>query len=285
MKKYFLLLYIVFAGGFTVCQQSAAPASFNTPYNIRLFADYLFCKQDYLRASLEYERYLQLNENDTVRYKYALSLLRIEKYNSAAMQFKNVPAGSEYYKASEAGFCKSAYLNNDYNTLRVYAEKKGQGSIAKKMALLSYLIPGEKFSLNENDILDSFDESDQGMLKKFYLQKTEPAYASPFKAALLSALIPGLGKIYAGETSDGIMTALITGLFGFLAYDNLHSTHQFRGYLFSGIGLFFYASGIYGSAAQAEIYNAKVDFNFKLELNSFLELKKYFTTGEPEFCR
>lgn len=280
MKGYLIILFFLMLIGKLFCQEPARPEIFNSPFNIKIFADDLFCRHDYQRGALEYERYLSLNENDTARYKLALSLMKLEKFSEAALHFKNVPASSMYFKAAEAGLCKSSFLVEDYNSLR-----KINSDPANKLLSFSSLIPSGNAALAENEYLKPFDEADKTLLKKFYEQKKNPGYASPLKAALLSAIIPGLGKIYARETSDGIMSALITGLFGFLAYDNLHANHQFRGYLFSGLGLFFYASNIYGSAAQAEIYNSKVDFNFNLELKSFLELKNYFLPPEPEFCR
>ncbi len=47
--------------------------NFNSPENIKLFADYLFCDHDYLRAIDEYEKYLKFSDEDTVRFKIAIA--------------------------------------------------------------------------------------------------------------------------------------------------------------------------------------------------------------------
>lgn len=289
MKKFLLFLILLF-NGVTICQDSAAVGKFNTPDRIRLFADNLFCRHDYLRAVSEYEKSLLYSDNDTIKYKIALSYYYMENYSESANRFLSQLANSAFYDFALTGYCKSSFMLNDYSAINNLLEKKENNKLSnisgiKKLNAFSKLMPFETMKYSEKEFLNFFDENEIQSIKKFYLQKTEPGYASPLKAAILSAIIPGSGKIYAGEISDGIISAVFTGLFGFLAYDNLHSDHLFRGYLFSGLALFFYGSNIYGSAAQAEIFNAKVDFNFNLELKSFLDLKKYFLPKEPDFCR
>ena len=100
----------------------------------------------------------------------------------------------------------------------------------------------------------------------------------------MSALIPGSGKIYAGEIGDGIIAAIATGLCGYLAYDNFKAKHNFRGWLFGGLSAFFYAGNIYGSAASAQIYNAGIQFDFVNDVKIYLNKKNYFTP-EYEFCK
>ena len=88
--------------------------------------------------------------------------------------------------------------------------------------------------------------------------------------------------MYVGEWGDGIMALITTGLFAFLAYDNFRADHNTRAWIFTGLGAFFYAGNIYGSVAAAQIYNAKIAFEFEDCLNLYLEHKNYFT---PEIGR
>lgn len=99
----------------------------------------------------------------------------------------------------------------------------------------------------------------------------------------MSAIIPGSGKMYVGEWSDGIAAFLVTGLFAFLAYDNFRADHTTRAWIFTGLGAFFYAGNVYGSIASAQIFNARVDFKFNDGLKLFLEEKNYFVP-EYDFC-
>jgi hypothetical protein len=54
--------------------------------------------------------------------------------------------------------------------------------------------------------------------------------------------------------------------------------------LFSGLAAGFYLGNIYGSVASAQIFNAKVDFNFLNDLTEFLLSKNYFI-NEIDFCK
>ena len=129
---------------------------------------------------------------------------------------------------------------------------------------------------NTNEIVNLFSENDKIELIKFYLRKQNPEYKSPTTAALLSTVVPGLGKIYAGEIGDGITSFLFTGVLGFLAYDNFRANHDFRAWLFTGLAAWFYGGNIYGSAAAVQNYNAGIKFNFQNDFDVYLNSKNYF---------
>ena len=111
-----------------------------------------------------------------------------------------------------------------------------------------------------------------------------PPNKNPLIASVLSAIIPGAGKIYTGDIGDGIFTFLTTGVFTFLAYDNFKAEHNFRGWLFSGLAVMFYGGNIYGSFASAQIHNARIKYEFNLQLDSFIKLKNYFIP-QYDFCK
>jgi len=77
---------------------------------------------------------------------------------------------------------------------------------------------------------------------------------------------------------------VVTGLFAFLAYDNFQAEHTTRAWIFTGLGAFFYAGNIYGSIASAQIFNAKIDFDFSNGLKLFLDQQNYFLP-EYDFCK
>ena len=77
---------------------------------------------------------------------------------------------------------------------------------------------------------------------------------------------------------------MLTGLFTYLAYTNFENDHQTRGWIFTALGAGFYTGNVYGSVASAQIFNAKVNFNFENGLKLFLEDKNYFTPAY-DFCK
>lgn len=85
---------------------------------------------------------------------------------------------------------------------------------------------------------------------------------SPFIAGLLSALVPGLGKVYAGSVPQGIASFLRIGILGGIATELFlrqgHKDPQFI--FFTGVAAAYYVGGIYGS-----VYLPKLNYNEKLE--------------------
>ena len=77
---------------------------------------------------------------------------------------------------------------------------------------------------------------------------------------------------------------LVTGVFAFLAYDNFRADHKTRAWIFTGLTTLFYGGNVYGSVTAAQIYNAKITFEFNDGLSVFLQNKNYFVP-EYDFCK
>jgi TM2 domain-containing membrane protein YozV len=257
----------------------------NSPLNIKKFADFLFCTEDYLRAALEYEKYLNSRFNDTVEFKIGLSYERINNFSKAIVWFKKIKSSSLYYNSAQDEFAASLFRTGDYYSLRnIYtANIQEMPSRVKKLHLFSYFFTGDKLP-SRKDFLASFDFQEEGRINEFYIRKIKPEYKNVTAAAIISALIPGSGKIYSGQISDGIISAVATGVCAYLAYDNFRAKHNFRGWIFSGLTGFFYAGNIYGSVAAAQIYNAGVQFDFENDIKLYLNQKNYFAP-DYDFCK
>lgn len=261
---------------------------FNSQTNIKKFADYLFCDKDYLRAANEYQRLNAYKKNDTIIFKTGLSYLFIGDYRSSIDNFAGIPFSSSLYKTSNLEQMKARYLLGDYSGLRAFYknnffdEDTSSGS-GKKLFNFSYLLTDNELPRKEMFIIP-FDPSDKEKLSSFYDWKKDPPYKSSVVAGILSAIVPGSGKIYTGDISDGVVSFLVTGIFAFLAYDNFRANHDTRAWIFSGLTAFFYGGNVYGSIAAAQIHNAKITFEFNDGLNVFIQNKNYFVP-EYDFCK
>jgi hypothetical protein len=75
----------------------------------------------------------------------------------------------------------------------------------------------------------------------------------------MSVLVPGAGKVYAGEWKDGLIQ------FFFVAFSAYESAHAFdvagrgsiMGYIYGGLAVGFYGGSIYGSYKSAKRYNTR----------------------------
>lgn len=262
--------------------------NFNSPENIRLFADFLFCDRDYLRAIDEYEKYLSYSDEDTIRFKIALAFSAIGDQYNAIKNFNSLQETSKLYQISRIEELKSLFNLKQFSQLNSKANELNQlksdySDIAKKIVNLSYLLNNESMP-SEKIFLEPFDDQEKTIVQNFYFQKTNPDYKSEVLSGVYSAIIPGLGKIYTENYSDGITSFLLTGLFSYLAYTNFNNDHPVRAWIFTLAGAGFYAGNVYGSIASAQIFNAKINFDFINDVYSFIEEKKYFIP-EFDFCK
>jgi len=74
-------------------------------------------------------------------------------------------------------------------------------------------------------------------------------------AALLSAVLPGAGKAYCGRGTDGLQSLLIVGTAALLACRGFErdGRRSLEGWGAAGVGAVFYAGGIVGAAASADL--------------------------------
>ena len=281
MNKIFLLVVILCTVSFSQENKSTQNLDLFSPINVKKFADYLFCQGDYLRASDEYEKYLLNNYNDTVAFKIGIANMELGNFNIASKKFSAVSPKSVFYDLSKLEYLKANFqvgniksYRNLYGDLNLNQNYKYNLN-ARELYGFSYFFSDNSLP-PRNKILSVFSQTEQPLINKFYDWKNNPPYKSPLTAAILSSIVPGLGKIYTYEYSDGVFAFITVGLLGYLAYDNFHANHNFRGWLFSALGSGFYGGNIYGSAASAQIYNAKISFQFFDDLKKYLEEHNYF---------
>lgn len=261
---------------------------FKSAGNIKLFADYLFCEGDYLRAAEDYEK-ISLTADDTIRFKIMLCYSESELFQLSNLKYNFNPE-SDLIEDANNLFIRNLFLASPES---FYAKTNSglypfkfdsiSSNYFDKLAGISYLYSSVQ-NIPKEIILAPFNGDEQDDVSAFYNLKKYPPYKSSFVAGIMSAVIPGSGKMYVGEWGDGITALLITGLFTFLAIDNFKAHHNSRAWIFSGLGAFFYAGNIYGSAASAQIFNARVDFEFNDGLKLFLERENYFLP-EYDFCK
>jgi len=257
---------------------------FHSPENIKKFADNLFCEGDYPRAIEQFELINEKLDDDTVKFKIMLGYSELGFFSESNEIFKGINDKSIFYPDAYLLFFKNQLISepglisassiNSFNSLQLKS--------FNKLNAISMLY-GDEFNISRENFISPFDGDEQNSISTFYNYKVEPPYKSPALAGTLSAIIPGSGKIYVGEWGDGITSLLATGLLAFLAYDNFRADHTTRAWIFTGLGAFFYAGNIYGSIASAQIFNARIDFEFNNGLKLFLKEQNYFLP-EYDFC-
>ncbi len=281
------LLFIFFLVSLSLIAQPKF--DFFSQTNIKLFADHLFCEKDFLRAAEEYNRLKGNCRTDTLIFKIGLCYFNIRNLKQSKKLFNQISKESNFYNDAEFQINRIAFIENPsgfysfYQRDQILNDKEELNKNIYKLAMISSLL-NEDLKLSKEDFFQPFNEDERIHLKNFYDWKSNPPYKSPALAGILSTIIPGSGKIYTEEYGDGIVAFLTTGLLTFLAYDNFRANHNTRGWIFISLAGLFYAGNIYGSIASAQIYNARIAFEFKDGINLFLEKNNYFSP-EYGFCK
>ncbi len=100
--------------------------------------------------------------------------------------------------------------------------------------------------------------------------KAKKSRKSPALAGLLSVVVPGMGKIYANDWKDGLLSLVFTATMSVQAYRNFnkHGFSDPRGYIYGAIGTGFYLGNIYGAVQSAKNYNLKKIDQSKHEISA-----------------
>ena len=285
MKKFLILLFLVPLSTFSQSIQF----DFHSPENIKKFADYLFCQGDYLRAVDEYEQIPSNLRNDTINFKIMLCYSQLNLYYETDVSLLNNEF-SEMKLDAEKLYIKNEFLKYPIifnssvsgNNFPFETNVENRNYFLKLRSI--YYIQTRFNGISKKDLLNPFDHIQKNRLEPFYEMSLNPDYKSPALAGIFSAVSPGSGKMYVGEWGDGITALLATGLLAFLAYDNFRANHKTRAWIFTGLGAFFYVGNIYGSIASAQIFNAKINFDFNEGIKLFLEKENYFLP-QYDFCK
>lgn len=286
MKKIVFMALITSLFTYAQIIDSTKSTLFTRENNLK-FADYLFCSKDYLRAANEYLRFDNSDLDERYIYKLALSLSAINDFGLAENLFKSINQDSKFFYSSRLEILKINYLESDLAGVKkkymMYRDSVMNPKNLNQLYLISSLMYDDQI-LKEKEFHENFANKEFSEAIRLYDLKKSMPNKNPLVASILSALIPGVGKIYTDEISDGIFSFITTGLLAFLAYDNFNAEHRFRGWLFTGLTSLFYVGNIYGSYASAQIFNVHIRHEFNLRLDSFIKSKNYFIP-EYDLCK
>jgi TM2 domain-containing membrane protein YozV len=251
------------------------------------FGNYLFCEHDYLRAIDEFDFVLKTQWDDSLQFKIATSYYRMMQFDRAYIEFKKIQVNSLLFKQSQYEQYRTLFMSNNYVLLqKVIDNSTSKSEIPLELLHLknsSILLRDIQLPL-KNGFISAFGKDDRTKISEFYDWKYDLPYKSPALATIMSAIIPGSGKIYAEEVGDGITAFLLTGLFTYLAVDKFQNNHNSSGWLYSSIAAFFYAGNVYGSATAVQNYNAGIKFNFDREVKIFINDRNQFLPTPKHLC-
>lgn len=273
MNSLTITLIIVFllcsAGGIARTET----VTYFSPSAVLLFAQSLQQEGDYARAAVEYQRYLLLatdaTDRDAVLFQVGVCYRfggqpqsAIHYFQRYLEEYPDSPQASHAYLLISAAYFDQSDYARSLETLEKLDSLDDTLRTRKALLRAANYIRLKEWK-NATAVLQDIPDGETPLLKEAkslrLLANTGKRIKrkSPEMAALMSAIVPGSGKIYAGRTMDGAMTMLTLALTGWQAYEGFKDkgSHSVRGWIYGTMFATFYAGNIYGSAAAVKISN------------------------------
>lgn len=238
------------------------------------FINYLIGNRLYKDAAT-YLEYMPYSPSDTLAYFKGLSSYYVKDFQKAVDSFKQVSPASDYFENSVFCGAVCAAYNNEplsgYALLDSYSGPLEEMKHFQKAGLS--LLGGDRATYEAESAFFTYAPGDlydgETLLKDIYNSRYLDKKKSPALAATLSALVPGLGKIYVGRPDEGVAAFLTVGILaGFTAESWIkQGPADWRTIVFGTLGSLFYLGNIYGSYVSVGI---QTDFINDAQNNSIV---------------
>ena len=215
------------------------------------FGEYLYNSRQYELAVREFERSAFLKPGDGKSYLYLLKIYRkindfdkaVESYKCFTGNFKpeemDRDFGSEYLKL--------LVQKNRYQDANSFVSGNLNFNQSNELKLATMLL------LKEWKGADDFKRQFNLTLNKSLIDLTDKGAAfkrkSPALAGILSAIIPGSGKAYAGRWKDGVIAFIISSSSAFISIKGFNKNpSSIYPWIMGSFAVAYYSGNIYGSS-------------------------------------
>jgi len=268
-----LLLYL--------CSSLTAQNLYDSTHLIR-FGDHLYKNKEYALAIDEYRNALFSGSCDTrCRINLFNSYLQTQQYGEGINTYRSVfPGGLAGNDTLEMIYGKMLVLNADYsavdtligNSFVLNADQVSFLSLSRDLFTERWqetLHHQPKTTDNLHLQPETTDKWKSSLYKPAMMQIGQAKYRKPYAGLLMSAVIPGSGKMYAGYWYDGIFTLTTIGLAAWQAYRGFTIYGPGRPYswIFLTFSVSFYIGNLYGSfkAVNMRNYNLRQHIHHDIE--------------------
>jgi hypothetical protein len=267
MKKIFIITFLSLVSIAANCQigQSSIDSIKSAG-----FAKFLYDQKLYDLAAQEYERLTFLYPTEK---KHLLTLFKcyrqLNQYEKIEVKAKNANIENEDVLKE---YILSLALNDQVNIANlIYTQKSTilNPSIASRMALDLDVLSGNYADAQKKYSTLGLNEPGYYQL---ILDGQNQKRKSPFVAGLLSAAVPGMGRVYAKDYKDGIISFLFIATTAYQSYSRFDrkGTKSVGGWIYGGLSLGFYIGNIYGSIKSAKNYNKKIKSKLNEKSRSYI---------------
>ncbi len=265
---------------------------FNKPLQVISFANYLMKEKDYVRAVSEYNRYLRMDVPVKLKltaYKNKITCsAKLRDFSSVRKDLLDLASHSNEPEITpDFWLCVARILEKEsdfqdaafaYDMCSKVASETDASTLASLYEAKMYYLMGK-----DNRALDILTEMQAKNISGKYgdtiafMNRNKMKWKSARFAMGLSAIIPGSGHIYAGETFHGISSFIMNAGLISAAYFSFKNDSPILGSFLGYLEADFYIGGIKTAGFDAKRTNRKMKRLFIKNLNVRLPL-------EPRFC-
>jgi hypothetical protein len=124
-------------------------------------------------------------------------------------------------------------------------------------------------------------ETSKDKLFTYYEDLRDFNAKSPALAGIMSAIIPGSGKMYTGKVGEGITSLLGLTVLGFITYENYKKAGpaNYKTITFGSLFALFYTANIYGSIISVKVYRDEFNkrYDHKILFNMHIPVRNVFS--------
>jgi len=268
----YILFSLLLSSGFLLTGQSQNLFDYS---NSLRYADYLFRSEQYKLAVGEYERIVFMKPNDfssreklLKSYRFLPDLQRAYLKGQAWLQEQDT-----FPPTLALEYSRILLLQKRFPTLDQFLLRPDIRLDSNKIEILrlNSLILQRQFDKAELLLKDNLHYMPASEFH-FFTREIEAGrhikIKSPMLAAGMSTILPGSGRIYAGDWKDGLISIIIIGSTGFGAYRAFlkEGKGSALAWIYSGLSFGFYLGNIYGSYQSARLKNVKNIQQFEQEV-------------------
>lgn len=203
-------------------------------------------------------------QSDSVNYFKGWANYSLKNLEESTQSFLKVNPESPFYNKSKffAGY-NQAFLGKYSDARKIFEQLSFADGQKKSLIIFETgginMLEGEwekaKQQLGKVDPKIAFLNQQVVVLQQIIKDHETHRPKSAFLAGIMSGLIPGSGKIYAGKTGEGIASMIATTGFGLITWENYRKlgAQNLKTLFFGGIFLASYVSNIYGSVISVRI--------------------------------
>ena len=277
MNKIIVVFFCVFQSCYVFCQTSDSTKLFFNEFNFitHLAQNKLFTEAEVVTQELFKLQNLPALYKDSVNFYLGLEYYKEKKLTEARTHFVEVSDQVFfYYKARYLAGIISAEANLPDSAIAVYSSILESTNVNLN-ELKQFEISGTYLLNKKTTVFDSIsktlsftnpiiNEEFQNLKRYSEIQK-KIKRKSAFVAGSLSAIIPGLGKVYSGNNGQALASFLTCALLGSVAVENyIHLGYQHpQTIFFTGVFGAFYIGNIWGSALSVQLVKTEKQFENK----------------------